>query len=233
MTGRHIVMVNADATDLLQGQLLRKKTKKNTWREYWVVLREDRLVFISENESKIAGIITLTEETTCKVLGRKSSCQHSATDHRQKLISERKQDNDDGTCKFKLHAKRGVHLLKTDCKSSCDKWIEAISRAVQNIWDNSTSSAGSTLRIKKHRFSKHGLQRDKNSNFSYTSLSEEDVDQLQRNSGKASRIQRAILTRFSLSRGKFGKWINFPSDIVSRGRSAVMNYGVLLEDTTD
>lgn len=221
-------MVSADATDLFHGQMLRKKMKKNTWREYWVVLRQDRLVFINEDERKVAGIITLTEETTCQVLGRKtSSSQRSATDRQPK------QDNDDGTCKFKLRAKRGVHLLKTDCKSSCEKWIEAISCAVQNMWDNSANSAAST-HVKKHIY-KIGASRDcrktKTNSFSYSSLSEEDedADTLERSRGKAVGVKRAILTRLTSTKGKFEKWIHFPgSRIASRG-----NYGVLVEDTTD
>lgn len=226
-------MVNAEATDLFHGQMLRKKMKKNTWREYWVVLRQDRLVFINENESKIAGIITLTEETTCKVLGRKtSSSRRTATD--QQL----KQDNADGTCKFKLRAKRGVHLLKTDCKSSCEKWIEAISRAVQNMWNNSTHNSAS-VRVKKHihkigvSTSSADCKKTKRNSFSYISLSEEedDANELERSHGKAVGVQHSILTRLTSTKGSFNKWIHFPSYIASRKKSA--NYGVLVEDTTD
>lgn len=227
-------MVSADATDLLHGQILRKKLKKNTWREYWVVLRQDRLVFMNEDERKVAGIITLTHETTCKVLGQKtSSSQPSATDRQPK------QDNDDGTCKFKLRAKRGVHLLKTDCKSSCEKWIEAISRAVQNMWDNSANSATST-HVKKHIYkigasrSSRDCRKTKRNSFSYTSLSEEDedADTLERSHGKAVGVQRAILTRLTSTKGKFEKWIHFPGSRFASNSKSV-NYGVLVEDTTD
>lgn len=223
-------MVNADASDLFHGQMLRKKMKKNTWREYWVVLRQDRLVFINEDERKIAGIITLTEETTCKVLGRKtSSSPRIATDRQPKQDGD-----DDGTCKFKLRAKRGVHLLKTDCKLSCEKWIEAISRAVQNMWDNSTNSAAST-HVKNHVYNivaPRNRKITKRNSFSYTSLSEEDddVDKQERSREKAVGVQRAILTRLTSTKGMFVKWIHFPSHI-SRSKSA--NYGVLVEDTTD
>jgi len=230
-------MVNADAMDLFHGQMLRKKMKKNTWKEYWVELREDSLVFINENERKIAGVITLTERTTCEVLGRKaSSSQFSATDRQSQQISDRKQQSRDGTCKFKLRAKRGVHLLKTDCKSSCEKWIEAISRVVQNMWDNSANSAPST-RIKKHGF-KNGKPRDGKdtiaNSFSYSSLSEEDDDvgEQERNRGKATGAQHAILRGLMSTKGRLEKWIiNFPSHVVFRGKSA--NYGVLVEDTID
>ena len=229
-------MVNADAMNLFHGQMLRKKIKKNTWIEYWVELREDSLVFINENERKIAGVITLTERTTCEVLGNKtSSSQLSAIDRQPKQISDRKQHSRDGTCKFKLRAKRGVHLLKTDCKSSCEKWIEAISRVVQNMWDNSTNSS---TRIKKHGF-KNGKPRDDKdtipNSFSYSSLSEEDVDDtgaLERNRGKATGAQHAILRGLMSTKGRLEKWIiNFPSHAVFRGKSA--NYGVLVEDTID
>lgn len=233
-------MVNADAMDLFHGQMLRKKMKKNTWKEYWVVLREDSLVFINENERKIAGVITLTERTTCEVLGRKtSSSQLSATDRQPKQIFDRKQHSLDGTCKFKLRAKRGVHLLKTDCKSSCEKWIEAISHVVQNMWDNSANSAPSTraTRLRKRNF-KNGESRDgkktKTNSFSYSSLSEEDNDvgELERNRGKGTGARHAILTGLMSTKGKLEKWIiNFPSHVASRGKSA--NYGVLVEDTTD
>ena len=230
-------MVNADAMDLFHGQMLRKKMKKNTWKEYWVVLREDSLVFINENERKIAGVITLTERTTCEILGRKtSSSQLSATARQPKQISDRKHHSLDGTCKFKLRAKRGVHLLKTDCKSSCEKWIEAISRVVQNMWDNSANSATST-RVRKHNI-KNGGSRDgkktKTNSFSYSSLSEEDDDvgELERNRGKATGAQHAILKGLMSTKGKLEKWIiNFPSHVASRGKSA--NYGVLVEDKTD
>ena len=225
-------MVNADAAvELFHGQMLRKKIKKNTWKEYWVELREDSLVFITENERKIAGVITLTERTTCEVLGRKT------TAHRQsKQMSDHKQRSLDGTCKFKLRAKRGVHLLKTDCKSSCEKWIEAISRVVQNMWDNSANSAPST-RARKHSF-KNGDSRDGKdtitNSFSYSSISEEgnDVSTLERNRGKATRAQHAILRGLMSTKGRLEKWIiNFPSHVTFRGKST--NYGVLIEDTTD
>lgn len=64
-------MVNTNPVALFQGEILRKKLKKNTWKEYRVVIQEDKLVFMSENEKKIAGVITLTEDTTCEVLERK------------------------------------------------------------------------------------------------------------------------------------------------------------------
>lgn len=230
-------MVNADAMNLFHGQMLRKKIKKNTWIEYWVELREDSLVFMNENERKIAGVITLTERTTCEVLGRNSSSsQFNATDRQPKQTSDRKQHSRDGNCKFKLRAKRGVYLLKTDCKSSCEKWIEAISRVVQNMWDNSENSAPST-RIKKHGF-KLGKPRDGNNaitnSFSYSSLSEEDDDTgaLERNRGKRTGAQHAILRGLMSTKGRLERWIvNFPSHVVFRGKSA--HYGVLVEDTTD
>ena len=232
-------MLNAEAMDLFHGQMLRKKMKKNTWKEYWVELREDSLVFINENERKIAGVITLTERTTCEVLGRNtSSSQLSGTDRQSKQISDRKQHSRDGTqaCKFKLRAKRGVHLLKTDCKSSCEKWIEAISRVVQNMWDNSANSAPST-RIKKQGF-KNGKPKDGKdtitNSFSYSNLSEEDDDvgDLERNHGKTTAAQHTILRGLMSTKGRLEKWIiNFPSHVVSRGKSA--KYGVLVEDTID
>lgn len=231
-------MVNADPAVLFHGEILRKKLKKNTWKEYWVVLREDRLVFMNENERKIAGVITLTEETTCKALGRKTSSQHSADLSKAKQISKRKRDPDDGPCKFKLHAKRGVHLLKTDCKSSCDKWIDAISCVVQSMWINSANGPPSTTG-RRHRFM-NWLKRDCNklinrNGFSYTSLSEEDrdhVDKTERNRVKATGTRPAILTRFSSTKGKFEKWKNLsPGHIVSRYQAG--NYDVLVEDITD
>lgn len=233
-------MVNAEAMDFFHGQMLRKKMKKNTWKEYWVELREDSLVFINENERKIAGVITLTERTTCEVLGRKTSSSQliSPTNRQSKQISDRKQHSRDGTqaCKFKLRAKRGVHLLKTDCKSSCEKWIEAISRVVQNMWDNSGNSAPST-RIKKQGF-KNGKRKDDKdtitNSFSYSNLSEEDDDvgDLERNCGKTTVAQHTILRGLMSTKGRLENWIiNFPSHVVSRGKSA--KYGVLVEDTID
>ena len=232
-------MVNAEAMDLFHGQMLRKKMKKNTWKEYWVELREDSLVFINENERKIAGVIALTERTTCEVLGRKtSSSQLNATDRESKQISDRKQHSRDETqaCKFKLRAKRGVHLLKTDCKSSCEKWIEAISRVVQNMWNNSANSAPST-RIKKQGF-KNGKPSDGKdtitNSFSYCNLSEEvdDVNDLGRNRGKTTEARHTILRGLMSTKDRLEKWIiNFPSHAVSRGKSA--KYGVLVEDTID
>lgn len=232
-------MVNTEATHLFHGQMLRKKMKKNTWKEYWVELRDDSLVFINENERKIAGVITLTERTTCEVLGRKtSSSQLSASNRQSKQISDRRQHSRDGTqaCKFKLRAKRGVHLLKTDCKSSCEKWIEAISSVVQNMWDNSANSAPST-RIKKQGFKKRNPKDGKDTttnNFSYSNLSEEDDDvgDLERNRGKTTGAQHTILRGLMSTKGRLEKWIiNFPSHVVSRGKSA--KYGVLVEDTID
>ena len=233
-------MVNAEAMDLFHGQMLRKKMKKNIWKEYWVELRADSLVFINENERKIAGVITLTERTTCEVLGRKtSSSQLNATDRESKQMSDRKHHSRDGTqaCKFKLRAKRGVHLLKTDCKSSCEKWIEAISRVVQNMWDNSAIQirSESSTRIKKQGFKNEKPSAGKGTitnRFSYCNLSEEvdDVYDLGRNRGKTTGAQH---TRGLMStKDRLEKWIiNFPSHVVSRGKSA--KYGVLVEDTID
>lgn len=231
-------MVNArDATDVFYGELLRKKMKKNTWREYWVVLREDRLVFINENEREVAGIIKLTEDTTCKVLGGKSS-KRSAARQQPKPTFEYMQDREDGTCKFKLYAKRGVHLLKTDCKSSCEKWIEAISRAVQNLWTNSEKVRGRSAPVSNGKQSiKYQLQRDfRNtwtSMFGYTALSEEDDDngKLQRDIENTSGMQSAISPQFALTaKGKLQKWINFSRHI--RKSDNPINYGVLIEDIT-
>lgn len=234
-------MVNADAVGLFHGQMLWKKMKKNTWKEYWVELRENSLVFINENERRIVGVITLTERATCQVLGRKTTSSQLISANDRQSISDCKQRSLDASCKFKLRAKKGVHLLRTDCKSSCEKWIEAISRVVQNMWDNSANSVPSmTMRLRKHSFkngkSRHGKDTITN-DFSYSSLSEEDDDvsapeRLEGNHRKATESQHAILRGFMSAKGKLGKWIiNFPSHVSLKGKST--NYGVLVEDTTD
>lgn len=131
-------MVKAENTTYVAyEELLEKKIKKNTWRQYWVVLRGDRLVFLSESDQKIAGVIKLTKETTCKVLRRKASKGRSRSKQPLTSTMEHVQNSEDETWKFKVYAKRGVHLLKTNCKSSCDKWTEAISCAVRNLLDYS------------------------------------------------------------------------------------------------
>ena len=221
-------MVNADENDVFHGELLRKKMKKNTWRQYWVVLRKDKLVFMCENEGKVAGIVKLSEETTCKVLRRKTS-KPSAASLRPKPAFDR----EDETCKFKLYAKRGVHLLKTDCKSSGEKWIEAISRAVQNMWNNSEGQSTAPVYNGKnssgHTF-KYRLKRNfKNtwtSMFGYTALSEEneeyDKQEEDANTGGTQPIPLST---------KLHKWINFPRQVHTRGNS--INYGALTEDITD
>lgn len=237
-------MVNADVSDGLYREILLKKMNKNTWRKYWVILREDRLLFINENGQKIAGIIKLTEKTTCKVLGRKSSERINLAGGGQtkSTIEHNMQGKEDGTFKFKLYAKKGVHLLKTDCKSSCVRWIEAISRAVQNLWDmNCTHTAHSgpsaPLYHGKHGF-KYRLQKDVRNTwaslFGYTALTEEDENTGEKERGieNTTGIQTAILPRIALTkRGKFHKWINFPSHL--RTRCNPVNYEVLIEDITN
>lgn len=175
-------MVKADKQDVFYEELLGKKMKKNTWRQYWVVLREDRLVFISESERKIAGIIKLTEETTCRVLEKKVSRQSRS---KQPLTSTLENINSEGEqWKFKLFGKRGVHLLKTDCKSSCEKWTEAISRAVQSLMNNAANITTITTSITgdasgRNNF-KYLLQRNfknvRTKMFGYAALLEEDVE---------------------------------------------------------
>ena len=234
-------MVNTNSVALFQGEILRKKLKKNTWKEYRVILQEDRLVFMNENEKKIAGVITLTEETTCKVLERKESSRQSSDRSSSKNISRRKRGFDDGPCKFKLYAKRGVHLLKTDCKSSCDHWIGAISRVVQSMWINSQNGPSST-KARRHRFM-NWLHLDCNvtkqatnrNGFSYNCLLEEEnledhFDEIERNSVIENGTQ-PVLRSFTSPKGKFKMWKNISSRIISRYKAG--NYGVLVEDITD
>ena len=224
-------MVKAGASDFFYAELLGKKMKKNTWKQYWVVLREDKLVFISEIEQKIAGIVKLTEETTCKVLGRK--VRRSRVHQQSKAKVENLRDSEERTYKFKLYGKGGVHLLKTDCKSSCEKWIEAISCAVQNLWDNTMNSRPSASPHNNGKLDlKYRLQRNfKNTRasiFGYAVLSEEDEE-----SGKLeNHIEGAtVLQTARLARSGKAKWINFPNHLPTRGNA--IHYGILIEDITD
>lgn len=227
-------MVKAGATDFFYAELLGKKMKKNTWKQYWVVLREDKLVFISEIEQKIAGIVKLTEETTCKVLGRKVS-KRSRVHQQSKAKLENLRDTEEGTYKFKLYGKGGVHLLKTDCKSSCEKWIEAISCAVQNLWANTTNSRQSASPHNNGKLDfKYRLQRNfKNtwaSLFGYAVLSEEDEEP-----GKLEKHAciegTTVIQTARLAKPRKAKWINFPKHLPTRGNA--IHYGILIEDITD
>lgn len=230
-------MVNTNPVALFQGEILRKKLKKNTWKEYRVVIQEDKLVFMSENEKKIAGVITLTEDTTCEVLEKKKSSQQSADCTHANKISRHKRGFDDSPCKFKLYAKRGVHLLKTDCKSSCDKWIDAIARVVQSLWINSPNGQ-SSITVRRHRFM-NWLQRDyrvtNRNGFSYNNLLEEEIfeehpDERKRNTIIKNGTQ-PILINFTSTKRKFVIWRNISGRVVSRYKAG--NYGVLVEDITD
>lgn len=221
-------MMKADDADVLYEELLGKKMKKNTWRQYWVVLRGDRLVFICKNEQKIAGIVKLTEETTCKALGKKPSNRSLA---KQKFGDI--QESEDETCKFKLYAKKGVHLLKTDCRSSCEKWIEAISRAVQNLWEYTLNTPQTAPGYQGKCKFKVTFRKAWTSMFGYSALSEEEDgeegDRLERRNENTTEIRNGKLRRFTLR--KLHKKINFSEHMYARDK--VLNYEVLIEEVID
>lgn len=230
-------MVNSPDEEIF-GEILRKKMKKNTWREYWVILRNDRLIFMSPSERKVAGMIKLSQETTCKVVGRKSS-KH-VPDHGTKPTVDHMQNGDE-TCKFKLYAKRGVHLLKTDCTSSCERWIEAISHVVHNLWDmNPSNNAPAAPFYNGKQSLRCRLKRDIINTwagiFGYAALVEEDEGTVvEENIENSSGIQnaKAISPRITVTeQGTFSKWINFRNHL-PRARSKPINYKLLIEDITN
>lgn len=234
-------MVKAENTTYVAyEELLEKKIKKNTWRQYWVVLRGDRLVFLSESDQKIAGVIKLTKETTCKVLRRKASIGRSRSKQPLTSTMEHVQNSEDETWKFKLYAKRGVHLLKTNCKSSCDKWTEAISCAVRNLLDYSFDITHSpSLITTGHERNSLKYRLRKNFKYAWTSVfgyvplgeeeEEEEIDQ--REEDEVSSVVQDTMSRTSCTRGRWHKRINFLKHLSTRGNTK--NYGVLIEDTTD
>lgn len=236
-------MVKAENTTYVAyEELLEKKIKKNTWRQYWVVLRGDRLVFLSESDQKIAGVIKLTKETTCKVLRRKASKGRSRSKQPLTSTMEHVQNSEDETWKFKVYAKRGVHLLKTNCKSSCDKWTEAISCAVRNLLDYSFDITHSpSLITTGHERNNLKYRLRKNFKYAWTSMfgyvplgeeeEEEEEEINQREEDEVLSVVHDTRSRTSCTRGRWHKRINFLKHLSTRG--STKNYGVLIEDTTD
>lgn len=233
-------MVKAEnTTNVAYEELLGKKIKKNTWRQYWVVLREDKLVFIIESEQKIAGVIKLTEETRCKVVGRKASKRRSRCKQPLTSTMGHVQNSEDETWKFKLYAKRGVHLLKTNCKSSCDKWTEVISCAVRNLfdysWDITHSPSPITTGHERNNL-KYRLRRNFKyawtSMFGYVALGEEEEEEIdQREEDELSSVVQDTKSGTSCTRGRWRKRINFLKHLSTQG--STKNYRVLIEDVTD
>ena len=208
-------MVNTEADNSFFGAYLRKKLKKNTWQQYWVVIREDRLLFMNENERKIAGTIAITGETKCAVLERRPF--RWKTSECSKHVSERKTKKGKENCKFRLQTKRGVHLFKTDCQLNCKKWIQAIGRAVQDLCDSSDSTvkpASSTLVVNPTREDIY-LKRENNPKtkrgFVYAVLNDDEESENQESQAQSAiQIQRKMSQTRSLVKGsQFQKRWNF------------------------
>ena len=126
------------------GNNLKKKLRKNEWKDFWVVLKDKRLLFLDEREGSVCGILELSERTTCTVVGP-SKCRP------QNLLSTRTNEHNEQPSedckeyKFKVRSKRGFHLFKTQSLNECHRWIDAITETVNHLLYPSNSEVTSAL----------------------------------------------------------------------------------------
>ncbi|XP_032236788.1 uncharacterized protein LOC116617841 [Nematostella vectensis] len=133
----NVQSLNIDVEPLYK-DYLRKKLRKNTWKEYWVVLREHSLLFFNSSDAKFAGSIELTHGTSCAVFGTQNKKPGFwSISPMDKSVNYNKGDSglltrilEKGCLKFALKTKRGIHLFKASSAESCCTWMRVLRHTI-------------------------------------------------------------------------------------------------------
>ena len=111
---------------------LKKKTGKNCWQLFCVVLQGNRLMFFNPGDGSLAGNIEIHEGSRCDLFLKGSRIGPDIQDPTMNTeiaeLNKRRQRGEN--LKFSLHTRRGIHFLKADSEALCLEWIRELRKAV-------------------------------------------------------------------------------------------------------
>lgn len=113
---------------IIHGEYLQKKVKKKTWKDFWVVVKDNMMIFFHPNDGGWAGCIEITRGTTCTLILNGAHIGNGFVDltlstERAELNKRRKSTL---SYKFALKTANGVHLFKASSETVCLEWVRVL-----------------------------------------------------------------------------------------------------------
>lgn len=190
---------------IAHGEYLKKKIKKKTWTDFWVILKDSMMIFFHPNDGGWAGSIEITQGTTCTLILNGTHIGKGFVDLTLSTeiaeLNKRKQNT--VSYKFALKTKNGVHLFKASSESICLEWLRVLRRASFN---EERACLSSTLSQNTRLDERNGMQENNKTSkksFMYEPFEPEDNEHEVQAEMKLSRTKSLRESRSPFSRTRF------------------------------
>lgn len=189
---------------IIHGEYLKKKIKKKTWKDFWVIIKDNMMIFFHSNDGGWAGSIELTLGSSCTLIvngtyvGKGLSTDLTLSAEVVELNKKRKHIV---SYKFALKTKNGVHLFKASSEAICLEWIRVLRKVVLRLYDDS-ALLSSTLQNASSGERK-GQKNNNKKSFMYETFETEDSEHEVHGERKLTRSKSLRESRSPFSRSRF------------------------------